>query len=455
MSDKSNIVMVTWDSVRADHMPFHGYERNTTPFLSKLTEEGLCFENAQVPAVGTVASFTGMFSGAHASGVMTNPDPAHWAEANSQRTMISEILQDNDYYTGGFHYNALMSENFGWGDGWDVYEDHMWDEKGGQSPTEDGDPDLRTEVYNYLQKYDMANFAVHFKKMIMGETPVTWEQMYDDIEEFVSTAPEPFFLWVLLIDTHHPYYPPQKYQQWNQSGIRGTYAMNYAMRRHKDRVGERQQSVINSYDNTIRYADEFLSRLFDSCTEQARDPIFVINSDHGDEFGEHGNYGHRPLMYNTLTRVPLVIYGADSVPDVDTDRPVSLLDLGNTILELAEIDERVGEGISLFDEERDVAVTRNLLGEELGRTVGVTGDEWKVLYHPSGEWGHGNDYQEDQYEAYHIPTDPLEKTDRWGDHPDFLEKRLREEIDKAVTVAGGSSELDSETEERLKELGYI
>ena len=67
--------MVSWDSVRADHMPFHGYERDTAPFLRELVDDALVFENTQVSAVGTPASFHGVFGGSHTAGSMEQPNP--------------------------------------------------------------------------------------------------------------------------------------------------------------------------------------------------------------------------------------------------------------------------------------------------------------------------------------------------------------------------------------------
>jgi len=118
--------MISWDSARADHLSTYGYECETTPTLAAVADNGLVFNDPQVSAVGTPASFTGMFTGRHASGSMEYPNPAHWREANADRDILPELLHDEGYYTGGFHFNALMSTSFGWNRGWDVYEDGLW-----------------------------------------------------------------------------------------------------------------------------------------------------------------------------------------------------------------------------------------------------------------------------------------------------------------------------------------
>jgi len=453
-SDKPNIVMVSFDSVRADHTPFGGYNRDTCPFLEELAEDALVFENTQVSAVGTPASFHGVFSGDHTSGSMENPNPEHWRETLDGDRLLPEVLQNEGYHTGAFHYNALMSSAFGWDRGWDVYEDHMWDEKGGQSPTNDDVNDLKSQLYEFLQQRGLGNLAMHIKKMVFADRPSNWEMMWDNIESFLEDSPEPWFLWVLLIDTHHPYYSPPESQEWTQPGIRATYAYNYVMRRHRRLVGERNQSIINAYDNTIRHADRFLNRLWQTLDGMGYGDVpFVFHSDHGDEMGEHGNYGHRPLMYDTVTRVPLIIGNIDD--SGVREGPHSLLGLGNAILDIAGIDERLGNGYSLLTDQKDYVTIQNLLTDELGRTAATVDSEWKVLFHPDGEWGHGMDFEDGLWEAYHLPSDRLEKNDRWGDHPTYLEDKLRNQLENGEKTGDRSGAVDKQTQDRLRELGYL
>jgi arylsulfatase A-like enzyme len=448
MTDRPNLVLVSWDSVRADHVPFHGYERNTTPYLAEMADEGLVFEDAQVPGVGTPTSFTGMFTGEHTEAIQTRPEPEHWRRTNADLTLLSEHLAEEGYHTGAFHFNALMSRHFGWDRGWDVYEDHMWTEEKG------GDAGWKTAVFDALQKVDMANFAVHAKKAVEGNPPARWESMWDDIEGFVEEAPEPFFLWVLLIDTHHPYYAPEDYHEWPQPGIRWTYGTNYVMRRYPSLVGERRPSVVNAYDNTLRYADAFLRRLDETLEREGYgDASMVVHSDHGDEFGEHAPepYGHRPLMYDTVTRVPLVMKNVGETGRVEG--PNTLLDVASTLLDLAGSDVRPGDRPSLLGDERpghDHVVVQNRVDEDEWM-VGVVGEAWKLIHHP------GEDPA-----AYYRPDDPFEQHDRWGEHPEALEAALQRRMDELAALAeegtddeGPGEETDGDVQERLADLGYL
>lgn len=454
MSEKPNIILVSWDSARADHFSTYGYHRDTAPTFDTIAEEGLVFDDPQVPAVGTPASFTGMFTGQHASGSMEYPDPAHWQAANEDRTLLPELLQEQGYHTGGFHFNALMSTSFGWNRGWDTYQDGLWSE--GNVDTEAVNAGWKQSIHDLLQRVNLANFAVDLKRMVEGVPPIPWTELWGDVEAFLDEAPQPFFLWVLLIDTHHPWYAPPEYHEWPQPGIRQTYAWNYFMRRHRRLVGERRDGIVNAYDNTIRYADAFLEKLRDALAERGydNDPL-IVHSDHGDELGEHANYGHRPLMYDTVTRVPLVMANVGETGRVSG--PTSLLDLGSTVLDLAGSGERLCGRPSLLGGERadrEFVTVQNLLTNG-NRCAAAVGEQWKVLYHPEGDWG-AREFAEESWEAYHRPTDPMEHENRWGEHPGELEEALSNQLDDDVdSVSAGDGDLDDSTEERLRELGYI
>jgi arylsulfatase len=227
------------------------------------------------------------------------------------------------------------------------------------------------------------------------------------------------------------------------------------MRRHRGLVGERRESIVNAYDNTIRYADGFLAQLRGKlATEGYHDAPLIVHSDHGDELGEHANYGHRPLMYDTVTRVPLVMANVGETGRVAG--PASLLDLGSTVLDLAGVDERLGDRPALLGDERverDHVTVQNVL-EEGRRMAAAVGPAWKVLYHPAGDWG-AKRFPAESWEAYFRPDDPMERVNRWGDHPPALETHLREQLEHEVAAVGGDESMSDETRERLRELGYI
>ncbi|MFC7045597.1 sulfatase-like hydrolase/transferase [Halobacteriaceae archaeon GCM10025711] len=453
MSENQNIVLISWDSVRADQLPMYGYERQTTPYLAEIAEDGLVFDDTHVTGVGTPTSFTGAFTGEHAHAVQANIDPEHWRESNAGRRLLSEALQDAGYTTGAIHANALMSRYYGWNRGWNTFKDHLWTEGGDTEQAQRWSAFKKTTVLPLLRKYNLAGPVIHAKNILLDQPAyASWEDLWGDVQAFVEEAPEPWFLWVLLVDTHHPWTAPDEYQAWPQPGRRVTNGWNYVMRRYPEFTGTRKPIIVNAYDNELRHADAFLRR-FDELLEAHGygDVPTIVHSDHGDELGEHDDYGHAPAMWDTVTRVPLVMRNVGETGRVDG--PVTLKDLGSTVLDLAGSDERLNDRPSLLGSEREdrehvYVENRTMDGDRLAAAVGRDG--WKVIRHADGT-----------LEAYHRTDDPYEQRDRYGEHPTELEEWLHAQIARREQLAageestGGESDLDASVQERLTELGYI
>lgn len=463
MSDRQNIVLVTWDSARADHMPMYGYDRETTPHLNSIAsgDDAAVFEDVHVPGVGTPTSFTGMFTGEHADATQMCIDPDHWIDANKDRRFLQEALQDAGYYTGGIHANALLSRFYGWDRGWDVFEDNMagtTDGEDGMSARYDidiGDSEWwartkKTRILPLLRRFGLAGTAINAKNILSGSAGYApWETLWDDVESFVRNAPEPWFLWVLLVDTHHAWVAPPEYREWPHWGPRATLAENYVMRRWPGVIGERHTDIVNAYDNELRHADAFLKKL-DSLlaeTDNADSPL-IVTSDHGDELGEHHDYGHHPAMYDTVTRVPLVMRNVGESGRVAG--PHSLTHLASTILDLAGSDERLGARPSLLDEDCDPSrvYIENLMPD--GQYGAIASDDgWKLIHNPDGS-----------LEAYQRSSDAHEQKDRTPHHPEILEAALADclkvdERESSIATRAHSDDAAEDVQEHLASLGYI
>jgi arylsulfatase len=97
---------------------------------------------------------------------------------------------------------------------------------------------------------------------------------------------------------------------------------------------------------------------------------------------------------------------------------------------------------------------QNLLNE-YGRTAAAVGPEWKVLFHPEGDWGHGREFADGSWEAYKHTDDPMEKDNRWGEHPDELEVEVKNRLENIADEVNSDNEMNNATKDRLRELGYI
>lgn len=452
---RDNIALITWDSVRADHLPVYGYDRMTTPTLTDWARGGLVFDDVHVSGVGTPTSMTGAFTGEHAHGVQTNISPAHWREANAERRLLSEAMQDAGYHTGAVHANPLVGRHYGWDRGWDTFVDDQWTRGADDGASGVWHAFKKTTLLPTFRRLGLSGAAIHARNIMLKQAAYApWEQLWPDIRGFVDDAPEPWFLWVLLVDTHHPWCPPEPYRRWDQPGLRKTHLLNYAMRRWPERVGVRHPKIVNSYDNELLHTDAFLAR-FERLLRRTGNggaPV-IVHSDHGDELGEHSDYGHAPAMWDTVTRVPLVMRNVGERGRVSG--PHSLLDLGSTVLQLAGADERLGERPGLLGDERadrEHIFVENRTMDGDARRAAVAADGWKVTHELDG-------IQASHREAYHRPTDPREQVNRVDEvpvaHLDALDRFAQERAAHRVRESDDDEALSPEAHERLAELGYL
>ncbi len=397
MPEKRNIVLITLDSLRADHCSFMGYHRKTTPTIDKMAKKGLYFKNAVAPGTGTPTSLMGIFTGRY---MLFDPVSLEgWRKEMMRRRTLAQALSEIGYTTIGFTTNVSASSYLGFNKGFKIFYDYI---------------PRRETKFKIIRKYKFIFEILQvFKQFIRGQGVfIHWENIYEDIINSIRNCKEPFFLWILLLDTHAPYNPPGKFMKY--SSIWDVYYYGFAhfwkMRKNKwvcESIDPKLRSkIINTYDDVIRYADTFIERLWNDLVDY--DPIFIIHSDHGDEFGEHRIFYHPPMLYETLIHVPLVIYNADVKGVIK--KPVSLVGLASTIFEL--IDEEVKfPSKSLLQENRDWVISKVFDMDK--RRVAVRMENWKFI---TG--------QSEKDELYNLKKDPYEQNNVIDEYPD-LAKEMR------------------------------
>jgi len=327
-----NIVLITLDSVRADHCSFMGYRRNTTPTLDRMARKGLVFENAIAAAgVGTPSSMMGAFT-AKFSPLADKVDPGVWRSEFAKRKTLAQVLSKLGYSTGAVVPNTFASSYFGFNKGFQYFQDFL------------NDGSRFCEFYKKI--FDRAfnkNSRVAFifrnvmNFLLSREVFTPWEKYYGEIINWVENTKEPFFLWILLMDTHFPYLAPRKYRKW--SNFFDMYYSNWKLQsiNFENKLTEEiKKKLINSYDDSIRYADKFVRRIIRDLSNY--DPVVIVHADHGEGFGEHGFYMHgfvrnrAVCLYEELIHIPLLIYNADVKGYIEG--PSSLLNLSPAILEI-------------------------------------------------------------------------------------------------------------------------
>lgn len=320
-----NIVLVTIDSLRADHCGFLGDDRGLTPTLDELAAEGVAYQNAVSPGPQTFSTMPAVFSGHRRVGgdVQHAPGETHWRrrlaaiDAHLDRYgSIAEHFSEMGYTTAGISPNPWASSAAGFDRGFDVFSNMVGKASRGW---------VRSFVKG-LPGIDSTQKSVQLILDLLGGRSffASADQIHTELQSIREDLTEPYFLWVFLLDTHFPFLPPGSHRE-EQSYIgmlQSTIRSAPAMRGHSETMPETVRgSIQRSYRDTVRTVDHAIDKLR---SELGGDrPVLLVHSDHGESFGEHGNYGHHHReLYQENVHVPYLVH--DGRIEADVSEPVSL-----------------------------------------------------------------------------------------------------------------------------------
>jgi tetratricopeptide (TPR) repeat protein len=397
----SRIVIVTFDTTRADRIGCYGYADASTPNLDRFAEQSVLFEQAVSPIATTLPSHSTMFTGLLPQDHGVRYNLMYRLDAEAQT--LAEVLRNGGYATAAFPASFILDEKFGLDQGFDLYV---------QPPAgKESDSDEPEAIYR------LAAEGV--------------DQALDWLGQQESDGRS--FLWLHFYDPHVPYNPPFPFSS-----------------QFRDRP----------YDGEIAYADAQFGRLLDALRE---DPewertLLIVAGDHGEGLHEHGERWHSLLLYQTTQHVPLMI----RAPGVGASReaePVQLADLMPTVLDLAGVEDPGSHrGISL----RPALEGRNLPPRELyfESLAGALNYGWLELKGVrDGQWKLIDSVDP---ELYNLAEDPGELLNVAHLEPELVHE-LRTtlgEVAEPLTSASLASEaqdpvLDPQTEAFLNSLGYV
>jgi len=412
--EKRNIVLITLDSVRADHCSFMGYHRETTPTIDKMAKKGLYFENAIAASVPTAPSMFCSFTGQYPLIESLNKNSVDWRKEFCAKETLALKLRQMGYSTIAVHRHPWASKYFGFDKGFDYFSSLLSDS-------------VKVEKKEKMNRFIRTLYNILDILTRKGEA-VYWESYYEEIIDVIEKAKRPYFLWVFLLDTHWPYLPPKKYFGSYHLYIDLLYKY-WKIGRKKMLHRKKEKIIIDAYDGAIKYADTFIRRLWKDL--ESDDPIFIIHSDHGDGFGEHGFYYHifdnKTALYEELIHVPLVIYNADIKGKIE--KPFSLLSLSSLIIYLAQMGDKPNEfPINIFCNDfvkSEIILNGNII-------VAVRTRRWKFIKSNNNE------------ELYDLKNDPYEQNNVVDEHLDLVREmrnivkshiKHKEEIKKIKTTA--------------------
>ncbi len=400
-----NIVFITLDTVRADHLSAYGYRRATTPNLERFARTGVLFKNAIAPTSWTLASHASMFTG-----LLPQQHGADFAvPLSSSPWTLGEILRSKGYETAGFTANrGYMQRGWGIAQGFAWYADDSDSLRHNLERTTLG-TDLIQPLY---QRFDEFNYFDRENAEQLNQRVFRWLR---------SRPQEPFFLFINYFDAHDPYVTSAPYNHRfgavSNKFMRDLFgAMKVSKGSAKFSLKTRN-SLPAAYDNCIAYLDNqvgvFLHHLQQS--SQLQNTIIIIVGDHGDEFGGHGSYMHGHNLYRGVLHVPLIIAGPGVPKDVRISHIVGIRQLFSTILDLAGGGQTPFSRTSLarfwnpdfkptpFDDAvvSELSPIADLTGQHA--MISLTTPQWQYIEHRSG-----------RQQLYDWRTDPHEQDNLAG-----------------------------------------
>jgi len=395
---RPNIVLITMDTVRADHLSAYGYGRETTPNLARLAEKGVLFENAVSATSWTLPSLAAIYTGLlpHQSGANA------FRPLNPGWKTIESVLGQHGYATAGFNANYYYGESgWGLGGGFGKYDD-----------------DRTTLLYN-LSRTLLGRAAVQPLYQNLERYDAFYRRNAADLNADVfrwlrhRPASRPFYVYINYFDAHSPYVPPapfdHRFGKLPESVVR-RWSAKGGFRPSCPLPAADRQALIDGYDNSLAYLDAQIGRLVKvlKSSPAGNNTIILITADHGEAFGEHGAYQHGNDLHREEIHVPLIVYGAGIPTGKRIAPPVAIRKLFATAIDLALGNEVPLHAYSLArfwqtDAPQEIArpVVSELsasLSEADAAGISLTTAQWHYILTTKGE----------QY-LYNWATDPSEK----------------------------------------------
>lgn len=415
--DRPDVVLVTIDTLRPDHLGAYGYAAGTSPRLDALAARSTLFENAVSQAPHTVPSVLQIMTSRFSMGLMVPPEVPTLAELLKAQGYQTVAVVDNPHFEQQREANGLRRgfERF-WRNG--VLARHS----------------LAQQLY----KTDTAADAItaQARRAVLARRPG-----------------QPLFLWVHYIDPHDPYMPPfnaemDQLSQWSRSPYTGDVRATPLYKQSADapvELGEAdRQHLVDLYDAEIRYVDRSVGELFDLLEQQRLfdEALVVFASDHGESLGERRIWTHGQSCWEPEIRIPLMVKAPGQREGRRRREAVQAVDIVPTVFDVLGLDaSRLRlDGRSLLKPHDQPAF--------------VFWRDWHVVRTP--EWKLVQ--REGLVTLYRIDRDPGEEQDLAAQNPEVVRSLLRARDEKLRGLGATSEELAAQSArnvEALRALGYL
>ena len=340
-----NVLIIIVDTLRADHLSPYGYSRDTSPYLTQLAQQGVLFENAIAPSSWTLPSHASMLTGLlpRESHVQGDKDILSGSLPN-----LGDAMRKRGYRTAAFSANyQLFTRDHGFIHCFSHFEEY------------------EQSIGGILEKVPLSKLILSaLSRVTLGEkfayfgekNAPTVETVDNNALGYMEKGQRPFFVVLNYFDLHEATLPPDRYLHMFTSDPKARKQNMYFPEKCtaydvKPPCDPERPQFIDVYDGSIRYVDQSIQNLLYQLKERGilDNTIVVFTSDHGQEFGDHGIYGHGKSLYRQVIHVPLVFFKPGLVPSsVRVATPVSTTDLSATILDMTAPGENQADTGSLL-----------------------------------------------------------------------------------------------------------
>lgn len=413
-SSAPDVIFITIDTLRADHLGTYGYEQDTSPHLDAFASQASVFEVALAQAPNTIPSILQIMTSRYGlpSAIYQN------------QTTLAGLLHDRGYATAAVVDNPLFEfdpDAHGLTKGFDIF--------------------LRNTL---LDRENLER--QHYKSNTPADVITAQASRVLD-----SRAREtPLFLWLHYFDPHDPYAAPfvdaltVDSSRSGKSTFTGDVRSANFTRGGSPKPSEQDiNHIVALYDDEIRYVDESLGDLFAKLENEDMfdESLIIVSSDHGESLGEHGVWMHGRSLYESEIRIPLIVKLPHQRIGKRIARPVQAIDIVPSVVDALSIETTSHfDGKSVFSESNEPALIL-WLKEKVVRT-----QEWK-LYENRG-----------RVNLYRIDEDPGELRDVAAQHPAVVDelRAMREaRLEHVKQSAAELRRLSTEAAEQMRSLGYI
>lgn len=470
-AEQPNIVLITVDTLRADHLGIYGYDPAISPNIDALAQRGVYFRQAIAQSSWTLPSVASMITSMYPTelDIYAHRGFRQQVYLDPLRTTLAEALQSGGYRTQAYLTNAWLTVENAFDQGFDNLV--------GIRPPEpfDLDPMLQRPLLELA-----AGHSPLLRELLEGSHALLFDHRLTtgDERRYVSDygldflrehRNERFFLWLYYMEPHTTYAPSQPFPSppagISEAALARLQGVDFweLVDVGRNAVAlEEMPALVSLYDGEIHDVDAWIGALVAELDRLGlgERTLIVLHSDHGEEFLDHQGYGHGTTMYDELVRVPLIMAGPGVVGQGRAiESPVALLDLMPTLLEAGGVAPPAeARGRSLWPLLRGETMAEAPIYSEMVHTTpadrkAVRYQGWKLIY----------SFVDDRVELYDLQVDPREQTNLAEQEPARAEEYVRllrrwlaqaVQVEESLPRSQPPTGVDERVRSMLREGGY-